>query len=104
MRLRVAQSQRSFETRLQPLHEVGETAAQRVGNGLERLKRHVALAPLNLADVRPVQARLVGEDILGPAALQAQCPNGRPKLLLNVLHQKQFVGSLVLGILVITSS
>src|SRR5258708_7514235 len=90
--------------RLQPLHQISDADLQRIGDRLERLNRDVALAPLDLADMRPMQAGLVGEYVLGPAALEAQRPDGRAELLLNVLHQKQFAGSLVLGILVITST
>ena len=53
--------------------------------------------------VRPMQARAVGEDVLGPPPFLPECPHLRPDPFLNVLHQKQFGGTLLLRILVITS-
>lgn len=70
---------------------------------LERLERDVRLAALDFADVRAVQAGLVGEDVLGPAHLLTQRPDSAAELFLDVLHQEQFGGTLLLSILVITS-
>jgi len=66
-------------------------------------QRDVALAPLDLTDVRPVEAGLVGEHVLRPALLLPQRAHLRPDLFLDGLHQEQFGASLFLTILVITS-
>jgi hypothetical protein len=53
--------------------------------------------------VRAVKAATFREDILGQSLLQPQSSDLSPDLLLDVLHQKQFGGTLALTILVITS-
>src|SRR5438552_6568427 len=55
---------------LKALHQVGNSNLKGIGEGLERLQRHVRLTAFNLSDVRPVQARPVRQHILGPAALR----------------------------------
>jgi hypothetical protein len=87
---------------LEPLYQIGDADVQGIGDDLQRSNGGVALASLYLANVRSLQAGFIGENILGPAALQAQRLNRRSELLLDVLHQGQFRGILVLSILVIT--
>ena|ERR1039458_8168879 len=90
-------------TRSQSLEQIDNPHAQAIGEDLERLKRNVALAPLDFADMRPVQTGPVGEDVLRPSVFLPQRPNVRPDFLLDGLHQEQFGATLLLTILVITS-
>jgi hypothetical protein len=89
---------------LQPLHKVHDPAAQGIGQDLQRLESDVALATLDLADVRAMQTRTVGEHVLRPPIFVPQCANLGPELSLYPLHQEKFGAMLVLAILVITSS
>lgn len=84
-------------------HQIHDPHTERIGKDLERLKGHVALPALDLAHVRPVQPRPVGEHVLRPAARLPERPHLRPNLFLDSLHQQQFGASLFLTILVITS-
>jgi hypothetical protein len=59
-----------------------------VGDDFECLDRNVALAALDLAHVRTVQAGSVGEDILGPLPFKPKRSDGVPDPLLNILHCK----------------
>lgn len=88
---------------LESSDQIDNPNAQCVGQGLERLERDIALPALDFSDMRPVQAGLVGEQILRPAVFLAQRTDLRPDLFLDGLHQKQCGASLVLSILVITS-
>lgn len=64
---------------LEPLQEISHSNVEGVGERLERLQRHVRLAPFNLADMRPVEAGAVRQHILGPAALGVTVgPSPRP--------------------------
>src|SRR5262249_49626057 len=54
--------------------------------------RDVAFPALDLADVRPVQAGLVGRPSCLPSLHLAKCPHFGPSLLLYGLHQQQFGG------------
>ena len=49
---------------LQPLHQIDNPTAQGIGQDLQRLEGDVALPALNLADVRAMQPRTVGEHVL----------------------------------------
>ena len=89
-------------TRSQSLDQIDNPHSQPVSNDLERLKRDVALAPLDFADVRPVQSCPVGEHVLRPSVFLPQRPNVRPDFFLDGLHQDQFGATLLLTILVIT--
>jgi hypothetical protein len=86
----------------QPLHQIDNPAAQGIGQDLQRLECDVRFAALDLADVRAMQPRTVGEHVLRPALLLPQCLHRGPDLLLD-LHQEEFGVMLVLSILVITS-
>lgn len=88
---------------LEVLKQIHDPHVQCVCDDLQGLKRHVAFASFDLAHVRTVQARFIGKYILRPSAFEPECPDGRPDLLLDVLHQKQFRGTLGSSILVITS-
>lgn len=57
--------------RSQPLHQIDNADAQRIGDDLERLNRHVALSTLDFADVSAIQAGSVGKHILRPAPFEA---------------------------------
>jgi hypothetical protein len=84
-------------------NQISDADPQRVRDNFECLQGHIALAALDLAHVRAVKAAPFGEDILVPALPFSQCPNLGSDLLLDVLHQEQFGGTLALTILVITS-
>ena len=84
------------------LEQFADSDAERVGDDLQCLNRHVRLSALDLADVRPVQARSVGKNILRPPLGETKPPDGCPDLLLDILHQQQFRGTLDLSIQVIT--
>ena len=71
---------------------------------LERLEGDVRLAPLDLADVRPVQAGSVRQHVLGPAAPQPEPPHGLAQGGVELLHAAKCPGMLPETILVITSA
>ena len=89
-------------TRSQSFDQIDNPHAQPIGEDLERLKRDVALAALDLSDMRAVQSGPVGEHILRPSLFLPQRPNVRPDFFLDGLHQEQFGATLLLTILVIT--
>lgn len=56
----------------QTFHKFGDPHVQGIRDDLQRLKGHVAFPTLNLTNVRAVQSRSVGEDVLRPAVLFSQ--------------------------------
>ena len=74
-------------TPLKAMHQIGDFDSQCVSDDLKRLNCHVALAALNLPNVRAIQSRSVGENVLRPTVLEPQRPHCLPDLLLNILHQ-----------------
>ncbi len=101
--MEVKPSQARHAGQSKPLYQIHDAHTEGIGDDLQRLNRDVALAALDLAHVRPVQAGFIGEHVLRPALFQAQPPHRRPDRFLDILHQKQFEATLVLRILVITS-
>jgi hypothetical protein len=87
--------------RSQTSNQIDNPNVEHVRQDLERLECDIALSPLDLPDVCPVQARAVREHILGPPLFDPECPHLRSDLFLDGLHQCG--ASLVLPILVITS-
>jgi hypothetical protein len=73
---------------LQLPDEIVNFDAQRIGDGLEGLDSDVRFAALDFAHVGAVQARLVAELVLRPAALETKCADCSADLLLNILHSK----------------
>lgn len=57
-----------------------------IRDDLEGLDGDIAFASLDLAHVSPIEPRAIGKDILRPMTLQAERPDRRANLLLNVLH------------------
>jgi len=94
-RLANKQTQQTPQRKLHIPDEVADLDAQCIGHDLKCLNGDVALAAFDLADMRAIQPRAVGEYILRPFALQSQSPNGLPDPLLNVLHLQQFRATLV---------
>lgn len=73
---------------LEALHQIDKPNAQRIGDDFQRLDGHVALSPLDFANMSAVQTRLVGKNILGPTVLTSKRPHPGADLLLDVLHLK----------------
>jgi hypothetical protein len=59
------------------------------------LKRDIGLTALDLADMRAMQTRMVGENVLRPTFFFPQSANLGSNLSLYPLHQEEFGAMLV---------
>jgi len=80
------------------LHQIPDFDLQRIGDGFQSPERHVHFAAFDRADLRPVNAADIGEDILTPLPLQTQFTNSGSDGPLNILHCLQFKSRLFIRI------